>query len=98
MSVVIRDWYKNASKEFQRPTIWKYPRLQRSTAPQRGRLRPHCMADIRIASTYARFAETFVKIGISPGDGGAYFLPRVISNSNAAEMVFTGELINATSA
>ena len=57
-----------------------------------------CMADIRIASTYARFAETFVKIGISPGDGGAYFLPRVISNSNAAEMVFTGELINADKA
>jgi enoyl-CoA hydratase/carnithine racemase len=56
------------------------------------------MADIRIASTYARFAETFVKIGISPGDGGAYFLPRVISMSNAAEMVFTGELIDAAKA
>src|SRR3546814_11179012 len=37
-----------------------------------------CMADIRIAADGARFAESFVKLGIIPGDGGAWLLPRVV--------------------
>ena len=36
-----------------------------------------CMCDIRIASEKAKFAESFVKLGIIPGDGGAWLLPRV---------------------
>jgi enoyl-CoA hydratase/carnithine racemase len=96
-SVVIRDWYKNG---IQRIPMAFYNLEVPTIAAVNGAATGAgcdltCMADIRIASTYARFAETFVKIGISPGDGGAYFLPRVISMSNAAEMVFTGELINA---
>ena len=99
-SVVIRDWYKNG---IQRIPMAFYNLEVPTIAAVNGAATGAgcdltCMADIRIASTYARFAETFVKIGISPGDGGAYFLPRVISNSNAAEMVFTGELINADKA
>jgi enoyl-CoA hydratase/carnithine racemase len=34
-----------------------------------------CMCDIRIAANSARFAESFLKIGLIPGDGGAWFLP-----------------------
>jgi len=50
-----------------------------------------CMCDIRLASQDAVFAESFVKVGIIPGDGGAWFLPRAIGYSRAAEMAFTGD-------
>jgi enoyl-CoA hydratase/carnithine racemase len=54
-----------------------------------------CMCDIRIASTQARFAESFIKVGIIPGDGGAWLLPRTVGRSKAAEMAFTGEMLDA---
>ncbi|MCY1288232.1 Short-chain-enoyl-CoA hydratase [compost metagenome] len=57
-----------------------------------------CMCDIRIASERAQFAESFVKLGIIPGDGGAWLLPRVIGLSRAAEMTFTGQAIDAKTA
>jgi enoyl-CoA hydratase/carnithine racemase len=53
------------------------------------------MCDIRIASSAARFAESFVKVGIVPGDGGCWFLPRVVGLSRAAEMTFTGDTLDA---
>ena len=57
-----------------------------------------CMCDIRIASSSALFAESFVKLGIIPGDGGAWFLPRVVGLSKAYEMAFTGDSIDAAEA
>ena len=45
-----------------------------------------CMCDIRIASEKASFAESFVKVGIIAGDGGAWLLPRIIGYARAAEM------------
>ncbi len=57
-----------------------------------------CMCDLRIASEQARFAESFVKLGIIPGDGGAWLLPRVIGMARAAEMAFTGDTIDAQQA
>lgn len=57
-----------------------------------------CMCDIRIASTRASFAESFVKVGIVPGDGGAWLLPRAVGMSRASEMAFTGEAISADEA
>jgi enoyl-CoA hydratase/carnithine racemase len=57
-----------------------------------------CMCDIRIAGRNARFAESFVKLGIIPGDGGAWFLPRVVGTSNARLMAFTGEAFDAEQA
>lgn len=53
------------------------------------------MCDIRLASSKARFAESFVKLGIIPGDGGAWFLPRVIGMAKASQMALTGEMIDA---
>ena len=53
------------------------------------------MCDIRIASEYAKFAESFVKLGIVPGDGGAWFLPRAVGMSKACEMAFTGDTLDA---
>lgn len=57
-----------------------------------------CMCDIRIAGASARFAESFVKLGIIPGDGGAWFLPRAVGFSKASEMAFTGDAIDAAEA
>jgi enoyl-CoA hydratase/carnithine racemase len=57
-----------------------------------------CMCDIRIASEKAKFAESFVKLGIIPGDGGAWLLPRVVGMSKAAELTFTGDTIDAAAA
>lgn len=57
-----------------------------------------CMCDLRIASENAFFAESFVKLGIIPGDGGAWFLPRLIGRSRAAEMTLTGDRVDARTA
>ena len=56
------------------------------------------MCDIRIGSTKAMFAESFVKLGIIPGDGGAWFLPRAVGYSNACKMAFTGDPVKSAEA
>jgi len=57
-----------------------------------------CMADVRIASDKAKFGVTFLKLGLIPGDGGAWLLPRIIGASRAAELLFTGDVIDAHTA
>jgi enoyl-CoA hydratase/carnithine racemase len=57
-----------------------------------------CMCDLRIAAESARFAESFVKLGIIPGDGGAWLLPRVVGFAKAAEMALTGDALSAAEA
>ncbi|KAF0808327.1 enoyl-CoA hydratase [Alcanivorax xiamenensis] len=57
-----------------------------------------CMCDIRIAGERAWFAESFVKLGIIPGDGGAWLLQRVVGFSKAAEMALTGDRVGAEEA
>lgn len=57
-----------------------------------------CMCDIRIASEGAIFAESFVKLGIVPGDGGAWLLPRVIGLARATLMTLTGDAIDTRTA
>jgi 2-(1,2-epoxy-1,2-dihydrophenyl)acetyl-CoA isomerase len=57
-----------------------------------------CMADIRIAADSAKFGVTFLKLGLIPGDGGAWLLPRAIGMSRAAQLLFTGDVIDAATA
>ena len=56
------------------------------------------MADIRIASTKAKFGETFLNLGIIPGDGGAWFMQRLIGYQKAFELTLTGRVIDAAEA
>lgn len=57
-----------------------------------------CMCDLRIAGESARFAESFVKVGIVPGDGGAFLLQRVLGYARAMEMALTGDMLTAQEA
>ncbi|WP_175687497.1 crotonase/enoyl-CoA hydratase family protein [Burkholderia anthina] len=57
-----------------------------------------CMCDIRIAAERARFAESFIALGLVPGDGGAWFLPQIVGAAVAAEMSFTGDAMDAQTA
>ncbi len=57
-----------------------------------------CMCDLRLASSSAVMGETFVNLGIIPGDGGAWFLQRLIGYQRAAELTLTGRLITAPEA
>ncbi len=56
------------------------------------------MCDLRIGSESSKFAETFTKMGLVPGDGGTFFLQRVIGFSKAMEMFLTGKMISGSEA
>lgn len=56
------------------------------------------MGDIRYAAASARFAETYVRVGLVPGAGGAHFLPRLVGTAKALELFWTGEFVDAAEA
>jgi len=56
------------------------------------------MTDIRIASESAKFAMSYVKVGLIPGDGGCYFLPRIVGVAKALELIWTGDFVDAAEA
>lgn len=56
------------------------------------------MADIRIASERAKFGETFLNLGIIPGDGGAWLMQRLIGYQRAFELTLTGRIVEAAEA
>ncbi len=54
--------------------------------------------DIRFAAESARFAETYVRMGMIPGVGGAYLLPRIVGTAKALEMFWTADFVEAADA
>ncbi len=57
-----------------------------------------CMCDLRIGSSRAQMGETFINLGITPGDGGAWFMQRLLGYQRAAELTLTGRVIKADEA
>jgi enoyl-CoA hydratase/carnithine racemase len=56
------------------------------------------MCDLRIAARSARLSEGYIKVGLTPGDGGAYYLPRLVGTAKALELLLTGDMICADEA
>lgn len=56
------------------------------------------MCDIRIASENTRLSESYVKLGLVPGDGGAYFLPKLVGLDKALDLLWTGKIVEAREA
>jgi enoyl-CoA hydratase/carnithine racemase len=56
------------------------------------------MCDVRIASDAARLSTGYVRVGLVPGDGDTYFLPRLIGTARALELLWTADFIEAPQA
>jgi enoyl-CoA hydratase/carnithine racemase len=56
------------------------------------------MADMRFAASSARMSEGYVKVGLVPGDGGCYFLPRLVGPAKALELLLSGDFVDAAEA
>ena len=57
-----------------------------------------CMCDLRVAARSAKLGSTFVKVGLVPGDGGAFFLARTVGFPRALELMLRGRVVDADEA
>ncbi|HTQ14228.1 MAG TPA: crotonase/enoyl-CoA hydratase family protein [Rhizomicrobium sp.] len=100
VGVHIRERYRNGIHRLVR-ALWtiELPMIAAVNGPAIGLGNDvACLADLRIAAEGAIFGATFLKIGLVPGDGGAWILPRTIGHARAAELFFTGDTIDAATA
>jgi enoyl-CoA hydratase/carnithine racemase len=96
----IREGYRNSIHRMIR-AIWsiEVPLIAAVNGPAIGLGNDvACLADLRIAADSAVFAASFLRMGLVPGDGGAWILPRIIGRARAAELFFTGDSIDAATA
>ena len=99
-AVHIRERYRNGIHRLVR-ALWgiEVPLIAAVNGPAIGLGNDvACLADMRIAADTAIFGATFLKVGLVPGDGGAWILPRIIGMSRAAELFFTADTIDAATA
>lgn len=98
--VAIRERYRNGIHRIVK-SLWgvEVPMIAAVNGPAIGLGNDvACLADTRIAADSAIFGATFLKIGLVPGDGGAWLLPKVIGMARASELFFSGETIDAQTA
>lgn len=99
-AAAVRDGYRRGIQRMAR-AMWacEVPMIAAVNGPAYG---AGCdltlLCDMRIASTEAVFAENFVQVGIIPGDGGSWLLPRQVGLARAAEMTFTADPVDAGTA
>ncbi|HTO40849.1 MAG TPA: crotonase/enoyl-CoA hydratase family protein [Rhizomicrobium sp.] len=99
-TVAIRERYRNGIHRIVR-ALWniEVPVIAAINGPAIGLGNDvACLADLRLAADTAIFGATFLRIGLVPGDGGAWILPRTIGHARAAELFFTGDTIDAPTA
>jgi len=56
------------------------------------------MCDLRFAAESARLSEGYINVGLVPGDGGCYYLPRIVGTATALRLLWTGEFVDAPEA
>lgn len=56
------------------------------------------MCDIRVLTQSARMSEAYIRVGLVPGDGGCYYLPRLVGMAKALELLWTGDVVDADEA
>ncbi|MBM4763710.1 enoyl-CoA hydratase-related protein [Bacillus sp. B15-48] len=56
------------------------------------------MCDIRIAGESTKLSESYINVGIVPGDGGAYYLPKLVGIDQALDMLWTARVLKAAEA
>jgi len=98
--VHIRERYRNGIHRIVR-SLWglEVPMIAAVNGPAIGLGNDvACLADMRIAADNAIFGATFLRVGLVPGDGGSWILPRTIGHARAAELFFTGDTIDAQTA
>lgn len=99
-----RDEGFNASP-FMREFYARFLSVRRSPVPVIAAVNGHavgaglCVAlacDLRIVADEARLGLNFSRLGLHPGMGGSWLLPRVVGEQRAAEMLYTGRLVSGT--
>jgi enoyl-CoA hydratase/carnithine racemase len=56
------------------------------------------MCDIRLMTASARMSEAYIRVGLVPGDGGCFYLPRLVGMSKALELLWTGAFVGSEEA
>ena len=108
LSLVNRDRSHVANRNFLRDSVQRIPRLVSimekpyiaavNGAAVGAGMDMASMCDMRFAAETARFGMTYVRMGLIPGDGGCYFLPRIVGMAKALDLIWTGRLFDAKEA